>query len=467
MRLFLRLSALAERRMQDGEGDARDVLARALDGAVEVALHLRVAVPWDLLGDVRRVEAVLRAGFRFGSERVRSGAEGELEAARPRHRGRSCRAARPWPPGIGNVASAGQVKRMAQASGAAYVALGRTGVQAMTESEYHALVESKSPGTFVVLVPEKVVLNFGKRLPLGQKRIMLPLLLELLRHPEQSFSMLELARRVWDAGELTPTVVTKVKVAVSRLRALLGQEPRLHQHHAQGRGRQSVVAYQVAPQLNFVVVEAARDWSRSDGLAPAALIRRFLRLALFAQASVQTPACAPGAVHGSLRAMRRSAHRRDPPAARRQVAPVDPSMRQKRVSPRRLAAPRRASVQTPGRPALGGRAWFAAPCGAPLTECPRPTSGRAPSIHRCVRRVSPRRLALFRASLRQTPGRPALGAARGSLRAPCGAPLTEGTTHGRRRSRCPSIHRCVRSASRPEGRRGGRPGRCRRRRRRR
>lgn len=260
IRLFLELAALAERRANDGETDARDALARALDGAIDAAAHAQVAVPWDLVGDARRLESVLRAGFRFGSERVRTGTRTELDkrgmdvrTLMPETRGRQG-----GPPGI-SVATAGQAKRLAQASGAAYVALGRTGAQALSETEYHGLVESKSPGTFVVVVPEKVVLNFGRRLPLGQKRIMLPLLLELLRHPEQAFSMLELAQRVWDAGELTPTVVTKVKVAVSRLRALLGRNRAYINTTRKDEEGESVVAYQVAPQLNFLVVETARD----------------------------------------------------------------------------------------------------------------------------------------------------------------------------------------------------------------
>jgi len=258
VRIFLELAALAERRMQDGDNDARDQLARSLDGAIEVASGGGFAVPWDVIGDARRVDATLRAGFRVGSERVRAATRSELE-----RRGADVKALVPEgrrAPPIGTIsATTGQAKRLAQQSGASYVGIGRTGAQALSDGDYQALVESKSPNTFVVLVPDKVVLNFGKRVPLGQKRIMLPLLLELLRSPEVSFSMLELARRVWDATELTPTVVTKVKVAVSRLRALLGRNRAYINTTRKDENGESVVAYQVAPQLNFMVVETVRE----------------------------------------------------------------------------------------------------------------------------------------------------------------------------------------------------------------
>jgi len=266
LRVFLELAALGERRLVDNEAEGRDVLVRAFEGAVDLAAasagREAVAMPWPVMGDARRVEAALRAGYRYGSDRVRGVCKAELE-----RRGADLKSlvtepkVRPAIPGASpSQASIGAAKKVALASGASYVATGRASVQAMSDAELSALVEAKSSALFIVLVPEKVVVNFGKRVSLGQKRIMLPLLIELLRHPDDAFSMLELARRVWDANtELTPTIVTKVKVAISRLRALLGRNRAYINTTRKDEGGESVVAYQVAPQLQFLIVETARE----------------------------------------------------------------------------------------------------------------------------------------------------------------------------------------------------------------
>ncbi|MCC6623756.1 MAG: hypothetical protein IT385_21030 [Deltaproteobacteria bacterium] len=266
MRLFLELASLGERRLADNEAEGRDILVRAFDGAVDLAQAAvgrdAVALPWQAMGDARRVEATLRAGYRYGSERVRVVCRAELE-----RRGADVKSlvtepkARPQVPGAApSQAAIGQAKKIALASGASFVATGRSSVQAMNDGELAALLEAKATSLFIVLVPERVVVNFGKRISLGQKRIMLPLLIELLRHPDEAFSMLELARRVWDAQtELTPTIVTKVKVAISRLRALLGRNRAYINTTRKDEGGESVVAYQVAPQLQFLIVEGARE----------------------------------------------------------------------------------------------------------------------------------------------------------------------------------------------------------------
>ena len=118
-------------------------------------------------------------------------------------------------------------------------------------------MSSRSASTFVVCVPDQLVLNFGRQVSLGQKRVMMPLLLHLLRNSDESFSMLELAREVWDSPELTPTVQTKVKVAVSRLRALLGKSRNYIITTRKTEGGESVVAYQTAPQLQYQIIESA------------------------------------------------------------------------------------------------------------------------------------------------------------------------------------------------------------------
>ena len=62
---------------------------------------------------------------------------------------------------------------------------------------------------------------------------------------------------MWSSPELTPTVQTKVKVAVSRLRALLGKSRNYIITTRKMEDGESVVAYQTAPQLQYLIIEPA------------------------------------------------------------------------------------------------------------------------------------------------------------------------------------------------------------------
>ena len=252
VRVWLALGAAASRRVDDGEGD-NDAVVRPVEGAIEAAQTLGFAVPWLFAGrgeadPERRVRTLLLAGLRGGQEKTRSVCRAELERIGVDTRAVTAQE-RP-------KAGAPQ-RRPTSAGGAPFIRMTRSGSQGLGAADYQAIVNSKPAASFVVCVPDQLVLNFGRQLALGQKRVMLPLLLHLLRNHDESFSMLELAREVWDSPELTATVQTKVKVAVSRLRALLGKSRNYIITTRKMEDGESVVAYQTAPQLQFEIIEPA------------------------------------------------------------------------------------------------------------------------------------------------------------------------------------------------------------------
>jgi len=253
-RMWLGAATLASRRVEDGDGDQEGV-AKALDAAIEVASSAQFALPWGLAGrgerdPDRRVKSVLIAGLRAGNERTRQACKAELERRGVDARTITGPAERVRP-------ISGTSRRPTAIGGAPYVVSVRGGqVQGMSAADYQALVASKAPAQLIVCVADQTVLNFGRAVSLGQKRVMLPLLLFLLRHPDECFSMAELARTVWDSPELTPTVQTKVKVAISRLRALLGKNRSYINTTRKMEGGESVVAYQIAPQLSYAIVDS-------------------------------------------------------------------------------------------------------------------------------------------------------------------------------------------------------------------
>lgn len=252
-RLWLVLGQAAARRVDDGDGDA-DAVVRPVDGAIEAGLAAGFMPPWSIAarGEAdpeRRVRTLLLAGLRGGQDKTKNACRQELERIGIDTRlvvASNERAAKP-----------GAARRTVSAGGSPFLQITRSGTQGLSAADYQGIVNSKASSAFVVCVPDQVVLNFGRQVSLGQKRVMMPLLLHLLRNPDECFSMLELAREIWESPELTPTVQTKVKVAVSRLRALLGKSRNYIITTRKMESNESVVAYQTAPQLQFQIIEPA------------------------------------------------------------------------------------------------------------------------------------------------------------------------------------------------------------------
>jgi hypothetical protein len=266
-RLLVLGAAALSRRVDDGDGEL-EPLVRAVDGLAELGASGGFAIPWGYAGrgefdPERRVRTLLLAGLRQGQERTRALCKLELENLGVDTRVVTGRAMRPRP-------ISGVTRRPPGTQPLPYVSTTRQASEGLSIEQYQQLVASRGAQALVVSIPEQLVLNHGRVLALGQKRVMLPLLVHLLRHHDLSFSMLELARDIWESPDLTPTVETKVKVGISRLRALLGKGRSYIITTRKLEAGEFVVAYQVAPQLNFQLVDHAPQTAYSpNGMAQA------------------------------------------------------------------------------------------------------------------------------------------------------------------------------------------------------
>jgi len=140
----------------------------------------------------------------------------------------------------------------------AFLVTSPEGVEGFSEEAVERLVQDRGASSLILLLDEQEMVNFGVRKSLAQKRVILPLLVHFLRHGRESFSMLELAQSVWGAEDLNDSMKTKVKVAISRLRSLLGKgRSFIVTARRPERDGRSVVTYGLAPDLLYFLVEAA------------------------------------------------------------------------------------------------------------------------------------------------------------------------------------------------------------------
>lgn len=138
-----------------------------------------------------------------------------------------------------------------------YLVSSRAGRRGANARQVETAIAEAGKKTLVLVAHEQYLVLDGEQVPLGEKRVILPLLLQFLRHPERTFGMDELAAEVWGAEGGRTSMQTKVKVAISRLRALLGKE---REYVVTGRvelpdGSGSVVGYGLAEDLDFLLVE--------------------------------------------------------------------------------------------------------------------------------------------------------------------------------------------------------------------
>lgn len=96
------------------------------------------------------------------------------------------------------------------------------------------------------------------------KRVALPLLRALITHPGKNLPAANLTEAVWGAGPYDQKARTRLKVAISRLRDMLGEDGR-HIKTVRGPGtrRASSTAYRLDPAFSFLWVEPI------DGPPPA------------------------------------------------------------------------------------------------------------------------------------------------------------------------------------------------------
>ena len=138
-----------------------------------------------------------------------------------------------------------------------YAITSRDGTVGANARQVNQLVEDHGDECLMLLVHEQVLVQAGEEISLAEKRVIMPLILHFLRAPDGAFTMQELAEQVWGATDGS-AMQTKVKVAVSRLRALLGKDrPYVLTTKVDRGGDRPVVAYALAKDLPFYLVERA------------------------------------------------------------------------------------------------------------------------------------------------------------------------------------------------------------------
>lgn len=136
-----------------------------------------------------------------------------------------------------------------------YVITDRESSRGANARQVNQLVGDQGDDSLVLLVHEQLLVHKGDDVSLAEKRVILPLLLYFLRHPEGAFTMRELAEEVWGAKD-SGSMQTKVKVAISRLRALLGKErPYILTQKVDRGAERPVVAYGLDAGVSYFVVE--------------------------------------------------------------------------------------------------------------------------------------------------------------------------------------------------------------------
>lgn len=142
-----------------------------------------------------------------------------------------------------------------------YVIVGRDGRRGANARQVEELIGARGEEALILLSHDQLMINRGEEVSLAEKRVIMPLLLHFLRHPEEVFTMDQLARSVWKSRDAKQAMQTKVKVAISRLRALLGKDRPyvITTRIDKPSGTGTIVAYGLAPELEFFVVERMED----------------------------------------------------------------------------------------------------------------------------------------------------------------------------------------------------------------
>ena len=102
----------------------------------------------------------------------------------------------------------------------AYRIVDRRGARVAGEDEVERL-RASGKALLVDLVRQRILRPSGE-VPLSGQRVLVPLLLALLGKPDRAFEAPHLHREVWGSDRFDESARTRVKVALSRLRALVG-----------------------------------------------------------------------------------------------------------------------------------------------------------------------------------------------------------------------------------------------------
>jgi DNA-binding response OmpR family regulator len=110
--------------------------------------------------------------------------------------------------------------RPASRGAAPYRVAGREGVRLAQKAEVERL-RLAPPALFVDLPRQRLVSARGA-VSLAGRRVMLPLLLAFLEKPDRALDAEQLHREIWGTDRFDDASRTRLKVALSRLRELLG-----------------------------------------------------------------------------------------------------------------------------------------------------------------------------------------------------------------------------------------------------
>jgi len=140
-----------------------------------------------------------------------------------------------------------------------YILTTRDGTEGANASKVSETVSGFVHKGLVLWVDRQLLAVGTNEVSLADKRVIMPLLLHFLRHPGGVFTMADLAHEVWGAEDGSQ-MQTKVKVAVSRLRALIGKDRTviLTTRVEKDEGG-SVVAYTLSPEVKYLLVEHLED----------------------------------------------------------------------------------------------------------------------------------------------------------------------------------------------------------------
>ena len=135
------------------------------------------------------------------------------------------------------------------------------GVKGITQSEFSTLKQSIQPKYFNVIVSgSKVeILHRNKQYGGELKRVIVPLLRLLLRSPGEMITGPKLVEEIWGNVDYDQKARTRLKVAISRLRTLLGPDGKLLKTQpGKGPNRAHKTGYSIDKGFAFLWLETTQ-----------------------------------------------------------------------------------------------------------------------------------------------------------------------------------------------------------------
>lgn len=130
--------------------------------------------------------------------------------------------------------------------------LDRKGTHLVSEREVDAI--RQSPPTLLLDGPKQRLIIRGISMGLEGKRLMVPLLLLFLERPTYAFDAPEIHRDVWGNDAFDDSAALRVRVALSRLRAVLGRDVIVTQRRTTATGNMAT-RYMISEAIDYFAIE--------------------------------------------------------------------------------------------------------------------------------------------------------------------------------------------------------------------